>query len=81
MTKKLQGVLVCLAGLGLQVTSDHFTDKNYPALHKAKGDLFMIAGATLYGFSTLPTLTILVVEMLITCILFIVKQTPQKNSL
>ena len=33
------------------VGSDHLTDKNYPALNKAKGDGFMIAGATLYGFS------------------------------
>lgn len=48
----IQGVLVCIGGLGMLVGSDHLTDKNYPALNKAKGDVFMIAGATLYGFST-----------------------------
>ena len=46
-----QGVLICIAGLGLQVLSDHYTDKNYPALDKSLGDGLMIAGATLYGFS------------------------------
>ncbi|KAG9312980.1 hypothetical protein JVU11DRAFT_6418 [Chiua virens] len=45
------GVLVCVAGLGLLVTSDMLTDKNYPALSKGKGDAFMIIGATLYGFT------------------------------
>lgn len=33
------------------VVSDFVTEKNYPALNKGKGDGFMIAGATLYGFS------------------------------
>ena len=33
------------------VGSDHLTDKNWEAVDKVKGDLFMIAGATLYGFS------------------------------
>ena len=47
-----QGVLICIGGLGLLVISDFVTDKNYPALDRAKGDGFMIAGATLYGFST-----------------------------
>jgi len=47
-----QGVLICIGGLGLLVVSDFVTDKNYPALDRAKGDGFMIAGATLYGFST-----------------------------
>jgi solute carrier family 35, member F1/2 len=31
------------------VASDMITDKNYAALDKAKGDGFMIVGATLYG--------------------------------
>ncbi len=47
-----QGVLICIGGLGLLVVSDFVTDKNYPAMDRAKGDGFMIAGATLYGFST-----------------------------
>jgi solute carrier family 35 protein F1/2 len=33
------------------VGSDHLTDKSWQAADKVKGDLFMIAGATLYGFS------------------------------
>lgn len=33
------------------VGSDQLTDKNYEPVNKVKGDLFMLAGATLYGFS------------------------------
>lgn len=33
------------------VASDQLTDKDYPALDKVKGDIFMLVGATLYGFS------------------------------
>ena len=33
------------------VASDQLTDKDYEAVSKVKGDLFMLAGATLYGFS------------------------------
>lgn len=33
------------------VASDELTDKDWTALSRAKGDGFMIAGATLYGFS------------------------------
>ena len=33
------------------VASDQLTDKDYKAVNKVKGDLFMLAGATLYGFS------------------------------
>ena len=43
------------------VASDELTDKDYPAISKVKGDIFMIVGATLYGFSTfkfVPLLTI-----------------------
>ncbi|KAG6845500.1 hypothetical protein H0H87_008397 [Tephrocybe sp. NHM501043] len=46
-----QGVVVCIAGLGLLVASDQITDKDWTALSRAKGDGFMIAGATLYGFT------------------------------
>ncbi|EIN06096.1 DUF914-domain-containing protein [Punctularia strigosozonata HHB-11173 SS5] len=45
------GVLICVAGLGMLVASDHLTDKDYSALNMAKGDVFMIVGATLYGFT------------------------------
>jgi len=48
---QLLGVLVCIGGLGLLVASDRLTDKDYPALNMAKGDVFMIVGATLYGFT------------------------------
>ena len=34
------------------VASDELTDKDWPALSRAKGDVFMLVGATLYGFST-----------------------------
>ena len=33
------------------VGSDELTDKDYTAVDKVKGDMFMLAGATLYGFS------------------------------
>lgn len=52
-----KGVLVCVGGLGMLVSSDMLTDKNYPALSKGKGDAFMIVGATLYGFSKLRSLS------------------------
>jgi solute carrier family 35 protein F1/2 len=48
---QILGVLVCLVGLGMTVSSDFITDKNWPALNKGKGDAFMILGATLYGFT------------------------------
>ena len=48
---KVQGILICVGGLGLLVASDEITDKDWPALNRAKGDIFMIIGATLYGFS------------------------------
>jgi len=48
---QLLGVVVCVGGLGMLVGSDHLTDKNNPATAKGKGDAFMIAGATLYGFT------------------------------
>jgi len=48
---QILGVLICIGGLGLLVTSDSITDKNYPASNRRKGDAFMILGATLYGIS------------------------------
>ena len=33
------------------VASDEMTDKDWPALSRAKGDVFMLVGATLYGFT------------------------------
>lgn len=47
----LQGVFICVLGLGLLVCSDQLTGKNYEPISRGKGDALMIAGATLYGFS------------------------------
>jgi len=33
------------------VASDQLTDKDWGAVDKVKGDLFMLTGATLYGLS------------------------------
>ncbi|KAF8630676.1 hypothetical protein AX15_002820 [Amanita polypyramis BW_CC] len=48
---QILGVLICVGGLGLLVVSDLRTGKNWQAVSKGKGDAFMIAGATLYGFT------------------------------
>jgi len=48
---QLAGILICVGGLGMLVAADQLTDKDYPALSKVKGDMFMLAGATLYGFT------------------------------
>ncbi|KAI0352320.1 DUF914-domain-containing protein [Trametes cingulata] len=48
---QLLGVVVCVGGLGMLVASDEITDKDYPALNRAKGDVFMLVGASLYGFT------------------------------
>lgn len=45
------GVFVVLVGLAIEVISDHNTDKDYPAANMVKGDIFMLVGATFYGFS------------------------------
>ena len=36
------------------IASYELTDKDWPALSRAKGDVFMLVGATLYGFSASP---------------------------
>lgn len=48
---QLAGIVVCVGGLGMLVASDEMTDKDWPALSRAKGDVFMLVGATLYGFT------------------------------
>jgi len=48
---QLLGIVISIAGLGLLVASDEITDKDYPAVSKVKGDIFMLVGATLYGFT------------------------------
>jgi len=48
---QLVGIFVCVGGLGMLVASDHLTNKDYPAANMVKGDLFMIFGASLYGFT------------------------------
>ena len=49
---QLLGVAWCIAGLALVVVSDIVTNKGWDPIARGKGDAFMIAGATLYGFST-----------------------------
>ncbi|KAK7466467.1 hypothetical protein VKT23_005188 [Stygiomarasmius scandens] len=48
---QLLGVFICILGLGLLVTADVVTEKNWSPLDRGKGDGFMVAGATLYGFT------------------------------
>ncbi|KAF8199015.1 DUF914 domain membrane protein [Pholiota molesta] len=48
---QLLGVFICIGGLGLLVASDELTSKSWQAIAKGKGDGFMVAGATLYGFT------------------------------
>jgi len=48
---QILGIVVCVAGLGMLVASDEITDKDWPALSRAKGDVFMLVGASLYGFT------------------------------
>ncbi|KAG8942705.1 hypothetical protein FRC04_003535 [Tulasnella sp. 424] len=48
---QILGVTIAMTGLGLQVLSDHNTEKDYPAVNMVKGDIFMLVGATLYGFT------------------------------
>jgi solute carrier family 35 protein F1/2 len=48
---QLLGVFICIGGLGMLVASDEITSKSWQAVAKGKGDGFMVAGATLYGFS------------------------------
>jgi len=48
---QILGVFICVAGLGLLVACDEITGKDWKAQNKGKGDAFMIAGATLYGFT------------------------------
>ncbi|KAK0497203.1 solute carrier family 35 member SLC35F1/F2/F6 [Armillaria luteobubalina] len=48
---QILGVLICIGGLGLLVASDEITQKDWEASARGKGDAFMIAGATLYGFT------------------------------
>ncbi|KAK1833066.1 putative solute carrier family 35 member f1 protein [Podospora conica] len=49
---QIAGVLLCCAGMGLLLASDHLTGSNGgPAPDLVKGDLFGLAGATFYGLS------------------------------
>ncbi|KAI0693191.1 hypothetical protein C8T65DRAFT_66391 [Cerioporus squamosus] len=51
MFGRTQGIFICIGGLGMLVASDELTDKDWPALSRAKGDVFMLVGASLYGFT------------------------------
>ncbi|OJT01880.1 hypothetical protein TRAPUB_7657 [Trametes pubescens] len=48
---QILGVVICVGGLGMLVASDEITDKDWPELNRAKGDVFMLIGASLYGFT------------------------------
>ncbi|KAF9786380.1 DUF914-domain-containing protein [Thelephora terrestris] len=49
---QLAGILICICGLVMLVVSDQLTANGGHEVHdKAKGDLFMVIGATLYGIS------------------------------
>ncbi|KAK4046333.1 hypothetical protein OIO90_006591, partial [Microbotryomycetes sp. JL221] len=45
------GVIVCISGLGLLVTSDYHIDQTTKADNKVIGDILMLVGATGYGLS------------------------------
>ncbi|KAJ1974963.1 hypothetical protein H4R34_004518 [Dimargaris verticillata] len=47
------GVITCLIGMGLLVTADALTDRDYNGPDPLKGDLFCVLGATLYGISNI----------------------------
>jgi len=48
---QILGVTIALTGLAIEVVSDHNTDKDYPATNMVRGDIFMLVGATFYGFT------------------------------
>ena len=49
---QVAGILVCCAGMGLLLASDHLTGSNGgPGVDLVKGDLFGLLGATCYGLS------------------------------
>ncbi|RDA95327.1 hypothetical protein CP533_3428 [Ophiocordyceps camponoti-saundersi (nom. inval.)] len=50
--QQLLGIVVCCAGMGLLIATDHLGQRNGgPASNPLKGDLFALLGATLYGLS------------------------------
>ena len=51
---QILGVFIAMVGLALQVVSDHLTSKDWVATNMVRGDIFMLVGATLYGFSECP---------------------------
>ncbi|ORX69127.1 DUF914-domain-containing protein [Linderina pennispora] len=64
---QILGVLLCLGGMGLQIKGDMDNGKNYSASDAAKGDIFMLIGATCYAVSN-------------TTEEFIVKHRPQYET-
>lgn len=45
------GILVTVGGMALLIVSDRLTGKDYHATDHVKGDLFVLLGASCYGFS------------------------------
>ena len=51
---RTKGITICIGGMGLLVASDQISNgNNSQAKNMVLGDIFMIVGATLYGFSGL----------------------------
>lgn len=51
---QIVGILICVAGLGILLTSDHIQGVNggdISSSNQLKGDLFALVGATMYGLS------------------------------
>ncbi|KAJ2001762.1 hypothetical protein H4R26_003955 [Coemansia thaxteri] len=48
---QILGVLICLGGMGLLIKGDMDAGKNFSATDAAKGDVFMLVGATCYALS------------------------------
>ncbi|KAJ2503913.1 hypothetical protein IWW47_002774 [Coemansia sp. RSA 2052] len=46
-------VLICLGGMGLLIKGDMDAGKNYAASDAARGDIFMLIGATCYALSNI----------------------------
>ncbi|KAI0793912.1 DUF914-domain-containing protein [Fomes fomentarius] len=48
---QLLGIAICVGGLGMLVASDQITGKDWDPASRVKGDIFMLVGASLYGFT------------------------------
>ncbi|RXW23971.1 hypothetical protein EST38_g1867 [Candolleomyces aberdarensis] len=74
---QMLGVFICIGGLGLLVGADQITNKGWDPLARGKGDAFMIAGATLYGFSMFSVFSVRPIFTLICAPLAIANATEE----